>query len=67
MAQQATRRKRRSENKTLTLHHHHAKPYRKRHVGLLVVSVVALVLLAAIALGASLITPGKFTQHSATH
>jgi S1-C subfamily serine protease len=49
MAQQATRRKRRSDIKILTLHHHHAKPYRKRHVGLLVVSVVALVLLAALA------------------
>jgi S1-C subfamily serine protease len=49
MAQQPTRRKRRSDNKILTLHHHHAKPYRKRHVGLLVVSLVALVLLTAIA------------------
>lgn len=31
--------------KQVTLHHHHARSYRKRHVGLLVASIVALALL----------------------
>ncbi len=31
-------------HKHVTLHHHHSKPYRKRHIGLLVVSVVGVVI-----------------------
>jgi len=33
-----------SKPKVVTLHHHHAKPYRKRHVGLLTISVALLAL-----------------------
>jgi len=32
--------------KQIKLAHHHAKPYRKRHIGLIVISVLAIVLLA---------------------
>ncbi len=35
-------------HKTVTLKAHHAKPYRKRHIGLLVVSLVALVIVAGL-------------------
>lgn len=38
-------------HKHVTLRAHHAKPYRKRHIGLLIVSLVALVLLAAVLVG----------------